>query len=124
VSRPSRARRLAPTLRAAMWAVAALRRLRGELASDGLETHVLAPPPLRGASARGIELALRAGRATCLERSLIVQRWLLAQGRSHEVVVGVSGGAEAIEAHAWIDRYDAAAQGAGFRELARVGPRA
>ncbi len=118
------ARRLLPTLGAAVWAVLALRRLRRQIASEGLETHVLAPPAaLHAASVRGIELALRARRATCLERSLVLQRWLLAQGRSHEVLVGVAGGADSIAAHAWIHRYDAAAQGEGFRVLTRVGPR-
>lgn len=113
-----------PTLRAAGWALRALRRLRRELPSAGLTARVTAPPTGGAASVRGVELALRARRATCLERSLVVQRWLLGQGREHDVVVGVAGGADALDAHAWIDRYDPAAQGSGYEVLTRVEPRA
>lgn len=113
-----------PTLRAAGWGLRALRQLRRELPGNGLTVRVMAPPAVPSASLRGIELALRMRRATCLERSLVVQRWLLARGREHDVVVGVAGGAEALDAHAWIDRYDADEQGAGYEVLTRVGPRA
>jgi hypothetical protein len=113
-----------PTLRAAGWALRALRRLRREIASAGLEVQVTPPPASRTASVRGVELALRLGRATCLERSLVVQRWLLAQGRAHDVLVGVAGGTAFLDAHAWIDRYDAEDHGAGYGVLTRVGPRA
>jgi hypothetical protein len=113
-----------PTVHAAGWAILALRRLRRELPSAGLEVQVATPPASRAASVRGIELALRACRATCLERSLVVQRWLLAQGRDHDVLVGVAGGADAVDAHAWIHRYDADVHGEGYQVLTRVGPRA
>ena len=111
------------TLRAAGWALRALRRLRRELPDRGLEVRVTAPPA-GDASVRGVELALRAGRATCLERSLVVQRWLLARAMPRDVLVGVAGGSDALDAHAWIDRYDGAAQGHGYEVLTRVGPRA
>ena len=113
-----------PTLRAAAWTFRALRSLRRELPNAGLDARVLPPPAAARASVRGIELALRSRRATCLERSLVVQRWLLAHERPHDVLVGVAGGADALDAHAWIDRYDAAAQGTGYELLARVAPRA
>lgn len=122
-----RLRRLAaagvPTLRAAGWALRALRRLRRELPTAGLEVRVMAPPAAPRASVRGVELMLRLGRATCLERSLVVQRWLLARRCPHDVLVGVAGGADALDAHAWIDRYDRAAEGSGYEVLTRVGPR-
>src|SRR5665811_997079 len=60
---------------------------------------------------RGVEAALRRSRATCLERSLIVQRWLVAHGERHDVVVGVSGGSQFMEAHAWVESYDPQDQG-------------
>lgn len=113
-----------PTLRAAVWSLTALRRLRRELPLAGLTARVVPPPVVPVASVRGIELALRARHATCLERSFVVQRWLLAQGREHDVLVGVAGGADALDAHAWIDRYDHAEHGAGYELLTRVGPRA
>jgi hypothetical protein len=123
-----RLRRLAtgglPTLRAAGWALRALRRLRRELPGAGLDVRVGAPPTLPGASVRGVELMLRLCHATCLERSLVVQRWLLSRRQPHDVLVGVAGGAAALDAHAWIDRYDAAAHGSGYEILTRVEPRA
>jgi len=112
-----------PTLRAAWWAVLALRRLRGEISDLGLEAQVKGPPELAPEGLRGVEAALRRRHATCLERSLILQRWLIAHGASHEVLIGVNGGAERIEAHAWLNRYDAEAQGEGFRILTRIAAR-
>src|ERR1017187_629909 len=106
-----------PTLRAAWWAVFALRKLRGEISEQGLETQVTGPPQLAPEGLRGVEAALRRRRATCLERSLIVQRWLIAHDAPHEVLIGVSGGADRIEAHAWIDGYDPEAQAEDFRVL-------
>jgi len=109
-----------PTLRAAWWAVLTLRRLRSEISELGLEAHITAPPELASDGLRGVEGALRRRHATCLERSLILQRWLIAHGASHEVLIGVNGGADWVEAHAWLDRYDPATQGEGFRVLTRV----
>jgi hypothetical protein len=112
-----------PNLRAAWWAVCALRRLRREISELGLNVQVTRPPELAPEGLRGVEAALRRRHATCLERSLIMQRWLIAHGASHEVLIGVNGGAERIEAHAWLNRYDAEGQGEGFRVLARVAAR-
>jgi len=102
----------------------ALRRLRGEIPERGLEVQVAGPPRLAPEGLRGVEAALRRRHATCLERSLILQRWLIAHGAPHEVLIGVTGRADGIEAHAWIDGYDPEAQGEGFRVLTRVAARA
>jgi len=112
-----------PMLRAAWWGAFALRRLRGEIREQGLEVRVIDPPDLAPEGLHGVEAVLRLRRATCLERSLVVQRWLMAHGASHEVLIGVDGGAERVEAHAWLDRYDSAAQGEGLCVLARVAAR-
>jgi hypothetical protein len=112
-----------PTLRAAWWAVFALRRLRSEISERGLEIRVAAPPELASDGLRAVEAALRRQHATCLERSLIIQRWLIAHGSSYEVLIGISGDADGIEAHAWLDRYDPATQGEGFRVLTRIAAR-
>jgi hypothetical protein len=109
-----------PALRAAWWAVVALRKLRREISERGLEAQIARPPTLAPEGVVGVEAALRRRHATCLERSLIMQRWLLAHGVSHEVLIGVVGGSDRIEAHAWLDRYDSAAQGDGFQLLTRV----
>jgi hypothetical protein len=45
--------------------------------------------------------------ATCLERSLIMQRWLMAIGRPHDVLIGVKAPRETTIAHAWLDHEDA-----------------
>jgi hypothetical protein len=111
-----------PTVRGAVWALRALRRLRREIINDGLDAHVVPPPKLAPAGVRGVEVALRRCRATCLERSLIVQRWLVAHGERHDVVVGVSGGSQFMEAHAWVESYDPQDHGEGFRVLTRVPP--
>jgi len=112
-----------PTVRGGVWAALALHRLRREIPSDGLDVRVLAPPRIAPQSVRGVEVALRLRRATCLERSLIMQRWLMACGSRHDVLVGVGRGSGAIEAHAWIHRYDSEAEGEGLRLLGRVAPR-
>jgi hypothetical protein len=103
----------------------ALHRLRREIPSEGLDVRVLAPRTASSRGVRGVEAALRLRHATCLERSLIVQRWLMADGSPHDVLVGVNGGARSMEAHAWIDRYDSADEGESesFRVLTRVAPR-
>jgi hypothetical protein len=111
-----------PTLRAVGWSLLALRRLRREIVASGLEVQVYPPPTLPSSATRGVEPALRLARATCLERSLIVQRWLLSQGRRHDVLVGVAGGSKSMEAHAWVDSYDPDDQGADYRVLTRVAP--
>jgi hypothetical protein len=113
------------TVRGACWAMLALHRLRREIPSEGLDVRVLAPRSTSSAGVRGVEAALRSRRATCLERSLIVQRWLMADGSPHDVLVGVNGGGGSMEAHAWIDLYDSEdeGEGEGFRVLTRVAPR-
>ena len=45
-------------------------------------------------------------RATCLERSLIMQRWLMANGQPHDVLIGVRSPRETTIAHAWLDHED------------------
>jgi hypothetical protein len=117
-------RRGYPTLRAAWWAVLALRRLRGEISERGLDAQVMDPPKLSSHGLRGVEWVIRRKHATCLERSLLLQRWLSAHGAPHEVLIGVAGGTNQIAAHAWIDGYDSVAQGDGFRILTRVAIRA
>jgi hypothetical protein len=112
-----------PTLRAASWAILALRRLRREIPDAGLDVRVLAPPRATPGGIRGVEAALRMRHATCLERSLIVQRWLMAVGSHHDVLIGVGRDADTIDAHAWIHRYDPDAEGEGLQLLSRVAPR-
>ena len=102
-----RVRRLdPPTVRALWWSAGELRRLRRVLGPEGLEASVRHPPPLPSEAVRGVRFATTVGRATCLERSLILQRWFMDHGQPYEILVGVNPGGGEFTAHAWLDGYD------------------
>ena len=105
-----------------VWAWRALRALRRDLKVVGLEA-VVAPCP-RSVVSRPGELGVRSvlwlGRATCLERSLIVQRLLAVAGRPHEVAIGVKSADEAFAAHAWVVGHDDPAEQASYTVLTRL----
>jgi hypothetical protein len=63
---------------------------------------------------------LRRRPASCLERALVLQRWLDAHGRSYDVVVGVTGPASGFAAHAWVDGLEAEPD--GYSTLHRLPP--
>ena len=108
-------------LRGASWARAALRETRAQLRERPLDAvAVRQPPPLPVQAAGGVRLALRAGRASCLERSLVLQRWLAAHGDRRDVVIGVCAPGE-FRAHAWLEG-EPAPYDQGFRELSRMAP--
>jgi Transglutaminase-like superfamily len=109
-----------PTLRAAWWATRAMRRLRRDLRQVGLHAQVPQPPALPEAAVRGVRGVAWLSHATCLERSLLMQRWLVAHGEAHDVLVGVGPSARDFEAHAWLEGYDPDESGAGFEVLTRV----
>jgi hypothetical protein len=89
--------------RAAVWALRALAVTRWRLRRRGLQRTTVPPPPALPAGAtRGVEAILRRAPATCLERSLVRQRWLASHGRQVDVVIGVSV-ADGFGAHAWLD---------------------
>ncbi|MFT4034182.1 MAG: lasso peptide biosynthesis B2 protein [Patulibacter sp.] len=100
------ARRIRVSLASGLWAWRSVRYLRaGAARQQGVEAQLEASPvtgSLRGI--RAVNLVLRATRATCMERSLVVQRFLADRGARHDVVVGVRRGADgAFAAHAWLD---------------------
>jgi hypothetical protein len=92
-----------PKIRAAWWAVRALRKVRRDLARDGVKAVVPPPPRLPDRAGRGVVAVVRRSSATCLEESLVLQRWLAAHGQPHDVVIGVAPGGERIDAHAWVE---------------------
>jgi hypothetical protein len=112
-------RRVDPqALRGSWWTLRSLRRVRRQLRDGRLEDVVVPPPPPLGDSAaRGIEAVLRR-MASCLERSLILQRWLASRGESRDVVIGVRAPSSGFRAHAWLDGEPAG----DFDELLRLGP--
>lgn len=107
-----------PTVRAAWWAGTSLRSLRKALRDVGLEASVPPPPQLPEHAIAGVNgLLTRVAGASCLERSLILQRWLAGQGRAYPVLIGVALD-NGFEAHAWLEGYDT--DSARFSVLTRV----
>lgn len=108
------------TLRAAWWTDRALRRARADLRDGALRNVGLpAPPALPPGAERGVRAVLRRREPSCLERSLVLQRWLAAQGDPRDVVIGTTG-ASGFEAHAWLDGEDAGV--ARYTEITRLPP--
>ncbi|HMC40213.1 MAG TPA: lasso peptide biosynthesis B2 protein, partial [Acidimicrobiales bacterium] len=73
---------------------------------------------LPAGASRGVLGVLRRAEATCLERCLVLQAWLLACGEPYEVVVGVDVD-DRVEAHAWM-AFESGRSTARFTELARL----
>jgi hypothetical protein len=109
--------------RAAQWAWRALRSVRGQLRAGAVrDVRVPGPPPVAAASARAMRLVLRWQHPSCLERSLVLQRWLVAQGVALDVVVGTAGGAgDGFIAHAWLDG-EPQPEGRRYVEMLRLTP--
>jgi hypothetical protein len=109
-------------LRGARWAAGALSCTRRELRLRPLP-EVAVPAPtvvLSSAGTRGVRAMLWVRRASCLERSLVLQRWLAAHGDRRDVIIGVCGPDE-FRAHAWLEGEPAPVE-QGFRELTRLAP--
>ena len=79
--------------------------MRAQLRDGGMrDVRVPAPPPVRPRAARAVRVVLAREAPSCLERALVLQRWLLAQGIERDVVVGTNGSAPGtFTAHAWLE---------------------
>jgi hypothetical protein len=112
-------RRLDPhALRGAWWALRALRRVRRQLHHLQLDDVTVDAPPALGRTAEwGVDAVLRRTPSTCLERSLVLQRWLAAQGDRRDVVIGVQAPSTGFRAHAWLEGEPMG----DFDELRRLG---
>ena len=109
-----------PTLRAALWALVALRRTRRALRrSKVTDVRVGEPPALPVSAGRGVRAVLRRVDHTCLERALVLQAWNVAHGEPRDVVIGVNGAGEQFAAHAWLEGEPDGERGV-YRELMRV----
>jgi hypothetical protein len=110
-------------LRAAWWTAHALRQARRQLRRDGVNVRL--SPPIRASrqATRGVYAILRRQPNTCLERALVLQRWLASLGEGHDVIVGVSRPGPDFEAHAWLDfeRTDDPSE-FSYQELLRLAP--
>lgn len=111
------------TVRAATWAYRSLRTTTRELRRVGVGAVVPPPPDLPAGSRRGVQAVLRRTSPTCLERSMVLQKWLLAHGVPCEVVVGVRRGDDGVGAHAWLDVEDGEPATRPFVEIHRLPPR-
>ena len=112
-------RQRAAELYGGWWALRAVWRVRRALRERPLAQVNVAGPARRPREAgRGVERVLRLLDPSCLERSLVLQRWLATQGHRRAVVIGVRGRAAGFGAHAWLDGEAAP----GFEELTRLGP--
>lgn len=100
--------RLAAALRGARWALAQRRAVHALLKDDGLNATVAPPPTTQRGSLFGARVALWLRHATCLERSLIIQRWFAARGTGLDVIVGVRNptAQKGAMAHAWVEHFD------------------
>ncbi|MBY6539457.1 lasso peptide biosynthesis B2 protein [Rhodococcus sp. BP-349] len=91
------------TVRAAWWVCRAYYFASRDLKTDGVRTVVRPPPDLPAGARRGVDAALRRLDPTCLQRSLIKQRWLAGHGVSADVMIGVDKSDATFAAHAWLD---------------------
>ena len=107
-----------PVLRAALWTLRAYWEVRRDLANTGVETVVRPPPALPRRAGRGVYGVLRRQPATCLERCLVLQRWLASQGELHDIVIGVAAGDGDFRAHAWLAFEEEAAL--DYEEIHRI----
>jgi len=112
-------RRVDPAVvRGAWWTFLAVRRVRRQLRRGPLDSvWIPAPPRLPARAGRGVDAVLRRLDPSCLERSLVLQRWLKSTGVARAVIIGVTAPG-AFRAHAWLEGEN----GAGFTEIQRVAP--
>lgn len=108
--------------RGVVWAGRAVRQARRELRERSLdELSVELPTGLPPTADAGIHAVLRRLPSTCLERAVVLQRWLAAQGDPREIVIGVMRHDGQFKAHAWVAG-EADELAPGFQELLRVAP--
>ena len=90
------------------WLDHGLVEVRTSLQTEGLDARSKLPDPPHAAPwlTPLVAARLTMQHATCLERSLIMQRWLLATGEPHDVLIGVRSPRETTIAHAWLDHED------------------
>ncbi len=114
------ASRLDPAaLQGAWWTLRAVRRARRELRADSVAAIRLpAPPDLPDRAERGVSAVLRRLEPSCLERALVLQRWLVSRDDPRAVVIGVTAPGDDFRAHAWLDGEPAPE----YHEIRRIAP--
>ncbi|MFF0153001.1 lasso peptide biosynthesis B2 protein [Micromonospora sp. NPDC005203] len=93
-----------PAVRAAVWTLRAVWSVRRQLTRQDLASVRLPTPPPGAAAHRSVVLGvLRRTEASCLQRSLVLQRWYAGQRIRRTVVIGVTAPSAGFHAHAWLD---------------------
>jgi hypothetical protein len=110
-------------VRAAWWTWRALRAARPQLRDGAIrDVRLAAPPPIAGSAVRALRLVFALQRPSCLERALVLQRWLVGQGIARDVIVGTEGGASRrFTAHAWLEG-EPQPPGRRYVEILRLAP--
>jgi hypothetical protein len=91
-------------LRAGWWGLRAVRSARRSLERGGLDAVELpAPPAISDDRERWVRATLRLTGSRCLVRSIVLQAWRAARGRSCALVIGVTAPGSGFRAHAWLD---------------------
>jgi hypothetical protein len=111
------------TLRAALWAFRACRRVHSTPDARGLRAPRLPRvPAVADNTRRGVEHVLWLRGEQCLVSASVRQAWLAARGDEQDVVIGVALERPGeLRAHAWLS--STPAEGVGYEEIARVPPR-
>jgi hypothetical protein len=101
------------------WTALAVPVTRRRLRRHGLRAAAPSSAWLPISGEPGVIAVLNRFERTCLERSLVLQRWLADHGRPLDVVIGVKADAEA-RAHAWLEPEDSD----GYADIYRLQPSA
>jgi hypothetical protein len=90
-------------VRSALWTLRTRADSAKQLRFGGLPgVRLTAPPSLRPKDRRVVVSLLRALGASCLERSLVLQRFDAATGMARTVIIGVTSPGRGFRAHAWL----------------------
>jgi hypothetical protein len=116
--------RISPSMvRTVVWTLRARRRARQAVSGDGIRGPIELPDaanePLHATSA--VVATLARTRATCLVRSLVLQRWFADHGEPVDLIIGVTPPSAGFRAHAWLDRPGEVGMD-GYTELHRLSP--
>ena len=84
------------------WTADALLFVRAELATTGIGQTNPFRAPRRKITESSVGIVLERNAASCLERSLVRQRFYAAHGQHRELIIGVSPPNQDFHAHAWL----------------------
>ena len=110
-------------VRVLAWTLLARVLVRRQLQRDGLRKVAVPSAPRVGTGHVGkVDRVLGATKATCLVRSVVVQRFLDDNGEPVELLIGASSPKAGFRAHAWLARAAEADAGQGFTVMMRLSP--